>query len=333
MDRGLPDEHTLRAALSLAVRAPSIHNSQPWRWRIGDRTLHLYADGERQLTETDPDGRDLLLSCGAALHHLRIGLAALGWRAEVHRLPNPKEPDHLAAIEPHRSEPDPTEIALAAAIPRRRTDRRRYSSWPVPREYLDEIAARVAREGTVLRTADGAARDQLAWAIREAARSHAADPAYRLELAAWSGRYHSADGVPGASAPAPDERAQALPARQFAEPRLAEPPGAASEEDESVLAVISAASDDLMSRLRAGEATSAALLTATAAGLASGPLTEPLEVADTRESVRTHVTEDCFPQMVLRLGWAPVNADPLPATPRRQLDEVVDRLTDTRSTR
>ncbi|PRX45207.1 hypothetical protein B0I33_110307 [Prauserella shujinwangii] len=118
----------MHTALALAIRAPSVHNSQPWRWRVGDRTAHLDAEQSLRLPSTDPDGRDLLLSCGAALHHLRIGFAALGWRATVHRLPNPAEPDHLAAVELVRHEPTIGEIALAAAIPRRRTDRRRYSS-------------------------------------------------------------------------------------------------------------------------------------------------------------------------------------------------------------
>ncbi|HET6502549.1 MAG TPA: NAD(P)H nitroreductase [Amycolatopsis sp.] len=333
MDRGLPDDYTVRAALALAVRAPSVHNSQPWRWRVGDRTLHLYADRERQLSETDPDGRDLLLSCGAALHHLRAGFAALGWHAEVHRLPNPDDPDHLAAIEPHRHDPTQAEISLAAAIPRRRTDRRRHSSWTVPSGYLDEMVMLAADEGSVLRTADGAARDHLARAIFEAAQAHSADPAYRTELAAWSGRYESYDGVPAANAPAVDETPGALPGRAFSEPHLAQPSGASGEDDKTVLAVISTASDDPMSRLRAGEATSAVLLTATSVGLAGCPLTEPLEVAGTRKIVRTQVTGDRFPQMVLRLGWAPVNADPLPATPRRPLDEVVRHLTDPENTR
>jgi len=326
MDRGLPDDFTIETAVAMSTRAPSVHNSQPWLWRVGDRTLHLYADPTRQLVETDPDGRDLLLSCGAALHHLRVGLGALGWGAEVTRLPNPAEPHHLAAIQLHRHEPTQDDITMAAAIPRRRTDRRRHSSWPVPLTYLDVMSIRAAEEGVVVRTAVGISRYHLARAIYDAAARHAADPAYRTELAAWSGRHLSPDGVPADNAPAPDETPGALPGRPFSDPRLDQAPGATGEDDETVLLVLSTASDDRMSRLRAGEATSAILLTATAYGLSSCPLTEPLEIAGTRDVVRTEVTAGSFPQMVLRLGWAPVNAEPLRATPRRGLDDVLKPL-------
>ena len=73
---------------------------------------------------------------------------------------------------------------------------------------------------------------------------------------------------------------------------------------------------------------SAVLLTATSTGLASCPVTEPLETPDTREAVRSDIFGDSnYPQMLLRVGWAPINADPLPATPRRELDDFVEWTT------
>ncbi len=326
MERAFPDEFTVRTAVAMAVRAPSVHNSQPWYWRIGHSSLHLYADPDRLLHETDPDGRDLILSCGAALHHLRIGFAALGWTAEVHRLPNPGEPDHLAAITLGQHQPTQDEVAMAAAIPRRRTDRRRHSSWTVPRGHVEAMAKAAALEGTVLQVVENSARYHLATSIEEASRRHGDDPAYRTELAAWSGRHVSPDGVPARNTPAPDDTPGALRARPFADPLLTQPPDAKAEDDETVLLVLSTASDDRMSRLRAGEATSAVLLTANAFGLSSCPLTEPLELPDVRETVTERVTGGSYPQMILRVGWAPANADPLPATPRRHLADVLQPL-------
>ncbi len=145
-----PDHQTLLAAIELANRAPSVHNTQPWHWLIGDESVHLMADRSRQVPATDPEGRDLLLSCGAALHHLRVALAALGWRAVVHRVPNANEPDHLAAVEIRPHTPTDTDVALASAISRRRTDRRRFTSWEVPADHLDLLSRRAAHTGALL---------------------------------------------------------------------------------------------------------------------------------------------------------------------------------------
>src|SRR5204862_7952647 len=117
----------------------------------------------------------------AALITLRRAFAALGLTAEVHRLPNPDEPDHPAAITLQQHEPSQDEVAMAAAIPRRRTDRRRHSSWAVPRGHVEAMAKAAALEGTVLQAAQNSARDHLAIAVEEASRRHEADPAYRTE--------------------------------------------------------------------------------------------------------------------------------------------------------
>lgn len=87
-----------------------------WRWVIGDNSVHLFADPDRQLPITDPDSRDLFVSCGAALHHARVAFAAVGWATTVHRLPNPAQPDHLAALECFPRAATAGDIALAAAI-------------------------------------------------------------------------------------------------------------------------------------------------------------------------------------------------------------------------
>jgi nitroreductase len=324
MNTRFPDHETIHAVLSLATRAPSIHNSQPWRWRVGEQSLHLYADKSMRLPNTDPDGRELMLSCGAALHHCVVALAALGWQAKVHRFPNPAEPDHVAAVEVYHYPASDLDITLAAAIPRRRTDRRHYSVWSVPTADIAVMGARAARAGVMLRQV--ASLPKLQRIVAQAAWQHATDPDYLTELATWSGRHASAVGVPARSTPRSDSTA-VRPGRVFAGVALAEPPDDESADDEAIVLALGTTDDDQMARLRAGEATSLVLLTATALGLASCPVTEPLEIDETREAIRTDVFGTSgYPQMLLRVGWAPVNAEPLPSTPRRALADVVEWL-------
>lgn len=324
MSAHFPDVETIQAGLTLATRAPSVLNTQPWRFCIGTNSLHLYANRSLQLRSTDPDGRELMISCGVVLNHCVIAFAAEGWQARVHRIPNPADPDHLASIELKRYPPTEVDIALAAAIPRRRTDRRHYSSRPVAIKDIALMGARAARAGVMLRKVEGLTH--LSLLVAQAAERHAASYDYLNELTRWTGRYASAAGVPAHSAPKYDPAA-AIPRRVFAGATLDESAGAPPAFDNAIVLALGTRADDDVARLRAGEATSLVLLTSTVSGLASCPITEPLEIAEIREQVRTDVFGDSgYPQMLLRIGWAPVDAEPLPATPRRPLAELVTRL-------
>jgi nitroreductase len=321
MSTRFPDRATIRTALTMAVRAPSVHNTQPWLWRVGENSVHLYSNPSLQLPSTDPDSRDLMISCGIVLNHCVVAFAALGWVAKTHRLPNAADTSHLAAIELEPYPATEVDIALAAAILRRRTDRRRYSARPVSAGDISLMGARAARAGVMLRNVESLTR--LSELVSEAAYRHAASFEYLSELSTWSGRYASQAGVPARSAPRLDP-ATAIPRRAFAGPVLTEPPGTSPADDDAVVLALGTRDDDDVSRLRAGEATSTVLLTATALGLASCPITEPLEIREIRDEVAADVFGTSgYPQMLLRIGWAPVNAEPLPATPRRPLSDVV----------
>ena len=320
------DPDTIDAALELAVRAPSIHNSQPWRFRVGAGTIQLHVDPTRQLPATDPDGRDRLISCGAALHHLRVALAGLGWQPKTDRLPDPDRPEHLATVEVVPRVSTHADLALAVSIPRRRSDRRGYSTRPVPDHCLAELVRGAAAERVRLHVVHGEARAHLVSAIADADTLQRADPAYVKELARWTGRRTgTADGVPSPSF-APAGTFGDLPVRQFSAPRLHRSV-VAQEDGAGALIVLGTAADDRMSRLRAGEATSAVLLAATRMGLATCPLTQPLEIPATREVVREEVLHaELVPQMVLRIGWPPDGPNPFPLTRRRPVSDVTECL-------
>lgn len=325
MISGAVDSGTVHAALELAGRAPSVHNTQPWRWQVGDAAVHLYADNARWLPATDPDGRDLLLSCGAWLHHLRMALAASDIGTTVDRLPDPDEPDLLAvvALRPGADRSDRTLAAeQVAAINVRHSDRRRFGEWPVPDAFLAQLVDCAAEQGAVLRAVtEPVDRQTLSIAILTAEVEHANTFGYEAELRTWTGLAEGAgpDGIPAAAIPAPSSPAGS-PARRFAGGDLIvgadRVDGVAS--DAATVLILGTSSDDRLSHLRAGEALSAVLLRATTFGLGSSVLSEPLELESTRELVRDEVLGGTLsPQLVLRIGWPPAKG-PVPSRTARR---------------
>ncbi|MFB8001444.1 Acg family FMN-binding oxidoreductase [Nocardia sp. NPDC056000] len=308
-------------AVGMAARAPSIHNTQPWRWRLDDDVINLFADPERHLPAADPDSRGLVMSCGAALHHLRVALAVLGWRSQVKYLPDAADPNHLAAVTVTPHPPEQGEIELAAAIVHRQSDRRRFGPRLVTQSHLRRMSAVAPHFGAAARQVPASLRGALAEASYRAADRHALDPRYRSEMARWSGRHGSPDGVPAASAP-PARTADEIMLRTFASPELSD---VDTEADSSEWLVICTPADDRRAHLRAGEAASALLLTASSLTLSSCLQSEPLAMPDLAAAIRTEVLQDAaYPQAMVRVGWAAAGAAPLPLTPRRPADDVID---------
>lgn len=322
-----PDQDTLRQAVASAIRAPSVYNSQPWRWRASTSDgLDLFADPRHRQITTDPQGRDQLLSCGAALHHLTVALAEAGWSAEITRLPDPENVHHLAHVQPQSATPSVDTARLARAIPWRRTDRRRFSADPVAAPLLDTLIEHATRGDTELHIAAGHARRRLIEMITESASLQRQQIGYAAELARWTSRYAGAqDGIPVASrVVSGSDRPGDVPMRSFPHGRLLQTPHGLEHDDASVLMVLCTGQDGRLAMLCAGEAASAVLLAATDLGLATTPLSQPLEVDRTRAAIRTHIIgPQLRPQLVLRVGWAHPGAPDLPPTPRRHLDRVL----------
>jgi nitroreductase len=304
----------LGRAAAAAGRAPSILNTQPWRWRLEPDRLDLFAERSRRLPVTDPQGRMLTISCGAALHHARTALAAAGWAVHVVRLPDPDQPDLLATVAV--TGPAPVSVAstrLAEAIPARHTDRRPVSETPLLDEHLNAIVAAARAEANLHVLTHGQV-PALATAVSRAAAVQADDPRVRAELAYWTG----ASAPTGTGLPVdvlPDHPAQTtVPGRDFG--RTGTLPVGAGHDRAAVYALLFGAADDPVSWLRGGEALSAAWLTATTLGVSVVPLSDVVEVAHTRLMLRHLLAGLGCPHLVLRLGIA----DPDPAgqvrTPR-----------------
>ncbi|WP_433287465.1 Acg family FMN-binding oxidoreductase [Micromonospora sp. CA-244673] len=317
-----PTVRMLETAARQALHAPSVFNTQPRRWRVTADTLDLRADTDRQLAAADPDGRLLTLSCGAALHHARMSLAAAGWTVTVERQPDPTDPALLARLRAT----GPTHLDVAAArlveaIPRRRTDRRAYGDRPVPEPVLNRLRAAVEAEDGHLHVVRPDQMPMLAVSTGRAADVELADPAYREELRRWTDRpAGSGDGVPTATAVRPAPRR--VPLRDYAPGGAAGLSAGAGFDRGAAYLILFGERDDPAAWLRGGEALSALLLTATAEGLASAPLSDAIEVAWPRRMMRDLLAGIGDPYLVVRVGWGP--DDDLPPAPRRAPADVIE---------
>jgi nitroreductase len=317
----------IRELVELATRAPSVHNTQPWYWGVAGERLVLFADWSRQLMRADPDGRDLILSCGAALHHLRVAAAGSGWRAEVRRVPNAYNDAQLANIAFQPEPATPAALAALEALERRRTDRRTPSGSPVPREQLDRLLALGPQAGvTIFAVVSRGARNELLQILAEADREQREDPDYVDEIVLWTGR-DDGEGIPSSSLLRRDQgerRADPVPTG----PPSRFPSGSLVDDSQTVsepaLLAISTSSDDTASRLRAGEALGALLVLGEEAGMAMVPLSQAIEVDRARALLQDELLSDtACPQIVVQVGWAPPGRERVPLTSRRPVDEVL----------
>lgn len=307
-----------------AVRwAPSIHNSQPWRLRRLPDGLGVAEDLDRALPVIDPDGRDRLVSCGAAVFNARAAMSAAGLQPEVQLLPDPADPTLVATVRAIARRPGPAEdVELAAVVPMRRTHRRVYRSHAVGEEDLLELRRVVTAEGARLSVADPAARRRLAHLLRRAVRTQAADPELRHEVEHWVRRGGQAtepvvDGIPARSLGTSPYPVDSLV--HGGNPGVAEAGQVEEELARSTVLVISTRDDSRHDWLVAGMALERMLLTATTKGLVATFADQALQDRQTRPEVAEVLGIWGRPQVLLRVGRALVEA---PVTPRRSLADL-----------
>jgi nitroreductase len=310
----------LLECLRAAAAAPSIHNTQPWLFRLRGDAIDVLADRRRQLTILDPDGREMLVSVGAAVFNLRVAVRAHARGSRVCLLPDPAEPDLAATVHIDRAATESEAArALADAIPRRHTNRRPFADRPVPHGTLEELAGAATAEGATLLAADPALRSGILSLTRNAENRMRANPRYRAELAAWTtpGGIGRRDGVPR-QAFGPRDPQGAIPLRDFALGHGL-PTAKVAFEPEPTLILLFTAGDTPADWLRAGAALQRVLLTATLRGLAATPLSQVVEVPRLRALLEDSATGQVV-QTVLRIGYATTPALP---TPRRPLADVI----------
>lgn len=318
------DIQIVKDAVLLACRAPSMHNSQPWKWVIEENVVQLFVDPNRVVRFSDNSGREALLGCGAVLDHFRVAMAAAGWKANVDRFPNPNNLRHVASIdfspmdfvtEGHRRRAD--------AILLRRTDRLPFASPPNWHSFESQLRGDITTDLVRLDVVADELRPELAEASQLTESLRLYDSSYHAELQWWTGHLESSDGIPHSSlvTAAESDRVdvgRSFPVTHHRERRLE------VDEDHAKVVVLSTYDESANSVLQCGERLSAVLLEATLAGLATCTLTHITELPASRAIVATLIGQDTTPQVLIRIGLAPSMDDVPPPTPRRPIDEVLE---------
>ncbi len=313
-----PQARVLKDSLRSAILAPSIHNTQPWLFRVGEASVDIFADRQRQLGALDPDGRAMHVSIGAALLNLQVALRAAGRASKLLLLPDADNADLCATVEiGPRAPVSPVARALGTAIGRRHSNRRPFSPVPVPSADLTALVSAAMAEDASLLIPDPATRHDVLNLTRAADRQQRSDKRYRTELAVWTSSIPGqADGVPReAFGPRPDPAK--LPLRDFGLVHNGHR-RAARFEPTPTIAVLYSRGDEPLDWLRTGMAMQRVLLTATTRGLATTLLTQPIEIP----ALRAHLVAPHEPrvaQAVLRMGYA----RPVSGTPRRAVSSLI----------
>jgi len=306
----LPTDDAPSAMVAAAVWAPSVHNSQPWFFGADGPELSLYADCGRQLQVADPGGREMLISCGAALFTARLAARSLGRVPRTALLPDPADPLLVARVScEERAAPAAFENVLFAQVLQRRTHRGGFDPVPLAPQFLAVLRAGAARDHAQLRIITGeAGRAWLADTVRTADEAIRLDSRRVSEQVMWTSPPGSPrpDGVPATAYPArrvhtvPD-----FPGRDFARGRGWGLPPASTEataHSAGVVCLLTTAGDGPADWVNAGQALQRILLTSAAAGVAAALHSQPLEIDWMRRVIRSHTADGSYPQLIIRLG-------------------------------
>ncbi|HBW18211.1 MAG TPA: hypothetical protein DEH11_03985 [Actinobacteria bacterium] len=314
-------DNMVRRLIEAAAAAPSIHNTQPWRFRVCGDVIEMHGDPSRILWVADPLGRALHLSCGAALFNLRLAIRLAGARPLIWPLPDPAgEPTLLASVQlTDGRAPTPQEREMAEAIQQRHSSRAPFSGRPLPEPVQIGLEQEAGYEFAVLRMLsprDAALVLQLAGAAEARL---ATDFDHRVELAEWVGTTGE-DGIPASALGSRPDR-QPAPVRDlgYAAPNAVRPEG--SFERQPQLGVLSTARDEPGDWLRAGQALQRVLLAATRHGVSTSLLYQPIELGDMEHREGSWWPWPECPQIIIRFGYGPRGAD----TPRRPVAAILDQ--------
>ena len=309
-------DEQIRFLLRYAVLAPSSHNAQPWEFAVGDGYVAVEGAEDRRLEEADPDGREHHMSLGCAVETLRVAAHRFGVATLVHTFDEGSPVAHVdlgPSCNPHR------DVRLFDEITERYTDHRPFTHDPVPEEIVEEFRDHAASVDVTLRAVTHPrARESVADLQRRADRLQADSPEYRRELSYWIGtgalgasrlRARVGSAVVGHLDVGPVE------GRRNAKLVAGAP----------LVGVLTTDGDSRSEQVAAGRAYQRIALAASAAGLATHPLSQILERPEERAELRSLLDLDGHPQHLFRVGAVEGRQEPTPRWPAPAVTRQAER--------
>lgn len=322
-DRGA--DVAARFLVRAAITAPSIHNVQPWRFIARPGEIELYLDDARRLPVADPDRREALISCGAALFNIGLAMRHLGFTPEVRLLPDRGRPGLLARVRwGAYARPTAYQETLYRTMTRRRTHRGPFDATPMSPALIDDLRRIARQDGAVLYVeSEGPRIRRLAELIGTAEHSQRADPGYVTELARWTPApdHPRCDGVAPGDYPAqPDGLLFATRDFALGSPwGVRSPAGTWNGQALGVVALLTSRGDRPSDWLATGQALQRVLLHAATHQISAAFHTQPLELPGLRHDIAREFGGGLHPQMIMRLG----HTDRRPPARRRPVDDVL----------
>ncbi|MCG8417215.1 MAG: nitroreductase [Proteobacteria bacterium] len=321
-----PRSRTTREQLAYLIRyailAPSSHNTQPWQFHIGMDHIDLYADRSRSLAVIDPDHRQLIMSCGAALLNMRVAVRRFGFTGQVEVMPDPDRPEFLARIKLGLPvTPDKGDYELFDAIPQRHTNRQPFELRPVSYQIADQLSKAATNEQAWMIRLHPDAKQQAAELIAAADRVQFHDKEFRRELSQWlsPARSDRRDGIPVEAKPGRPIMNAPMVVRTFDMGNSVAATEHGLATGSPVLMVLGTELDEPLDWLRNGQAMQRVLLLGRTYGISASFLNQVLEIDRFRAEFAQLTRRAGYPQLVMRMGYGP----PAMPTPRRPVEDVI----------
>jgi nitroreductase len=319
----LSERPDMRELVRFATLAPNGHNTQPWRFRVGDGRIEILPDFSRRTPVVDPDDHHIFVSLGCAAENLAIAAGARGQPGELSF-----DPANDGAVALTFGGGPSAPAALLDAIPKRQSTRADYDGRSIGTGDLKTLASASVMPGVnLILITERPMMDRVRDLVVAGNSAQLADPAFIRELKTWlrfspSEALETGDGLFSSTTGNPT-----LPT--WLGPRIFDWVFKEGPENEKYarqirssagIAVFVAHKNDREHWVQAGRACQRFALQATALGLKHAYINQPVEVAKLRPELASLVgMPGRRPDIVMRFGYGQT----LPYSARRPVDVVL----------